>query len=125
MWAAWSASLDIVKLLIENGADTSLRNNNGCTVAHWSASGGHLPTCKYLAEYAVVDFDIVNNGGNSPLSHAVAFGRAEVVSWLQQHIGHSGKGDDGRAALLAKDFVEWEGDDEKRKEIMEMFADFI
>ena len=121
MWAAWSGSLDIVELLIENGADTSLRNKNGCTVAHWAASGGHLATCKYLALYAMVDFDVVNYGGNSPLSHAVAFGRLEVVSWLQHQIGE----DDGRAALLARDFVEWDGNNQKRKEIMDMFADFL
>lgn len=126
MWAAWSKSFDVVKLLLDSGADTQLRNKNGCTVAHWVASGGDLEICKYLAEYALVDFDVVNYNGNSPLSHAVAFGRSEVVAWLKNEL--LGKnGDDGRAALLAKDFVEWEGDEnEKRKEILKMFDfDFI
>lgn len=40
MWAAWSQSLDIVKLLVRNRADTTKQNRNGCSVAHWAASGG-------------------------------------------------------------------------------------
>ena len=40
MWAAWSGSLDVVKLLVRNRADTAKANRNGCTVAHWAASGG-------------------------------------------------------------------------------------
>ena len=124
MWAAWSGSFDIVKLILENGADISLQNENGCSVAHWAASGGHLEICKFLADEACVDFDVVNIAGNSPLSHAVAFGRSEVVVWLQDYIG--GNGDDGRAGVLAKMFVDWsEGQDEKRKEILDMFPDFM
>ena len=123
MWAAWSGSLAIVKLLLENGADTSLQNKNGCSVAHWAASGGHLETCQYLADHAFVDFDVVNYGGNSPLSHAVAFERLEVVKWLQNYLGNNSDGE--RAALLAREFVEWDGDNSKRREIMEMFSDFL
>lgn len=40
MWSAWSRSLDIVKLLVRGRADTAKENRNGCTVAHWAASGG-------------------------------------------------------------------------------------
>ena len=68
MWAAWSKSFDVVKLLLDSGADTQLRNKKGCTVPHWVASGGDLEICKYLAEEALVDVDVVNYNGNSPLS---------------------------------------------------------
>lgn len=42
MWAAWSGTLDTVKLLARHRADATIANRNGCTVAHWAASGGNL-----------------------------------------------------------------------------------
>ena len=35
MWAAWSRSLDIVKLMVRYRAEWDTSNRNGCTVAHW------------------------------------------------------------------------------------------
>jgi hypothetical protein len=35
MWAAWSRSLDIVKLMVRYRAEWDISNRNGCTVAHW------------------------------------------------------------------------------------------
>ncbi len=32
MWAAWSGSLEIVKLMVRHRADPSIQNRNGCTV---------------------------------------------------------------------------------------------
>jgi hypothetical protein len=82
MWAAWSGTLEVVKLLIRNRADPTICNRNGCTVSHWAASGGNLQVCQYLAQTVGVDFTEPNYGGNTPLTHAVAFGRADVVEWL-------------------------------------------
>ena len=84
MWAAWSSSLDTVKLMVRYRARWDLSNRNGCTVAHWAASGGNLEVCKYLGEVVGVDFFVPNLGGNTPLSHAVAFGRLDVVRWLRE-----------------------------------------
>jgi hypothetical protein len=42
MWAAWSGTLDTVKLLARHRADPTIANHNGCTVAHWATSGGNL-----------------------------------------------------------------------------------
>lgn len=92
MWAAWSSSLDTVKLMVRYRARWDLSNRNGCTVAHWAASGGNLEVCKYLGEIVGVDFFVPNHGGNTPLTHAVAFGRLDVVQWLRE-----------RAATLEQD----------------------
>ncbi len=92
MWAAWSSSLDTVKLMVRYRAKWDLSNRNGCTVAHWAASGGNLEVCKYLGEVVGVDFFLPNHGGNTPLTHAVAFGRLDVVQWLRE-----------RAALFEND----------------------
>lgn len=84
MWAAWSSSLDTVKLMVRYRARWDLSNRNGCTVAHWAASGGNLEVCKYLGEVVGVDFFVPNLGGNTPLTHAVAFGRLDVIQWLRE-----------------------------------------
>ena len=55
MWAAWSGTLLVVKWLIQNQANAIEENRNGCTVAHWAASGGSLETCRYLGEVVALD----------------------------------------------------------------------
>ena len=131
MWAAWSRSLDIVKLLARNRADTSTCNRNGCSVAHWAASGGSLSVCKYLAEITNVDFSVENYAGNTPLSHAVAYGRAEVVKWLREQMKVDDK--EGIAADLAMDFISWAdsgigliGEEEKgeRRKVYDLFKEW-
>ena len=123
MWAAWSGTLDVVKLLIRNRADSTIQNRNGCSVAHWATSGGNLDVCRYLNEVVGVDFTIQNFAGNTPLSHAVAYGRVEVVRWLRDEVMVDDK--DGRAADLAWDFVGWTGGDhsENRKDVFDLFQD--
>lgn len=125
MWAAWSGTLDSVKLLIRNRADTKVRNRNGCTVAHWAASGGSLQVCQYLAKTAKVDFMVQNDNGNTPLSHAVAFGRTDVVQWLLSLSSQEENNTDELLAYsLAQDFVEWtDGADGKRKKVLQLFDD--
>mmetsp|Transcript_17841 Transcript_17841/g.20612 ORF Transcript_17841/g.20612 Transcript_17841/m.20612 type:complete len:568 (-) Transcript_17841:88-1791(-) len=122
MWAAWSGSLDIVKLMIRHRADTSVSNRNGCTVAHWSASGGNLEICKYLYHTMDVDFNVPNNAGNTPLSHAVAYQRAEVVKWLREEI--CVEDINSVAQNLALDFVEWDETNNDRKKVLDLFSDW-
>ena len=123
MWAAWSGTLDVVKLLIRNRADPTVSNRNGCTVAHWAASGGNIQVCQYLARTVGVDFTKPNFGGNTPLTHAVAFGRVDVVEWLRNEICDAM--DDSVAAGLAKNFVGWTEGDENRKQVLNLFQDWF
>lgn len=93
MWAAWSGTLDVVKLMVRHRADALLKNRNGCSVAHWAASGGNLKVCKYLHSTQNIDFSEGNNAGNTPLSHAVAYGRTDVVKWLKDELQIEDVGD--------------------------------
>jgi ankyrin repeat protein len=128
MWAAWSGSIDTVKLLVRNRADPNSRNRNGCTVAHWAASGGEVEVCRYLHEIAGVDFSLPNHAGNTPLSHAVAFGRADVVAWLRQEVLlPRGGGNDATlvARSLARDFVTWtDGDHPDRNRVLQLLDEW-
>lgn len=129
MWAAWSSSLDTVKLMVRHRAKWDLSNRNGCTVAHWAASGGNLEVCKYLGEIVGVDFFAPNHGGNTPLTHAVAFGRLDVVQWLRERaVALEDDQDDIIAKQLAADFATWrdeqsENDAAERKKILKLFDD--
>lgn len=122
MWASWSGTLETVKLMVRTRADPKVVNRNGCTVAHWAASGGNLEVCKYLADVVEVDFFAPNHGGNTPLSHAVAFGRLDVTRWLREK-AVGGCGNDTVAAALAEDFFVWTDGDERRKQILKLFQD--
>jgi ankyrin repeat protein len=119
MWASWSGTLETVKMMVRNRADFQVENRNGCTVAHWAASGGNLEVCKYLGDIVGVDFSIPNYGGNTPLTHAVAFGHLDVVKWLRERSA----GDDRVAAALAEDFYMWTDGEEKRKQVLKLFQD--
>jgi ankyrin repeat protein len=55
-----------------------------------------------------VDFFAPNFGGNTPLTHAVAFGRVDIVQWLRDLATEPM--DDMMAAQLATDFVRWNTD---------------
>jgi ankyrin repeat protein len=132
MWAAWSGTLDTVKLLVRNRADVTVANRNGCTVAHWAASGGNLAVCQYLSTVAQVDFTTANHGGNTPLSHAVAIGRTAVIEWLlsivpkaTDAIGHRPtQPHDHQAYRLAQDLVQWtNGVDNQRVKVLQLFED--
>ena len=124
MWAAWSGTLDVVKLMVRHRADPFQKNRNGCSVAHWSASGGNLEVCKYLYNTLNIDFTEGNNAGNTPLSHAVAYGRTDVVRWLKDDL----KVDDeeGRAQELAMDMFAWDTieDTDERKQVFNLFSDW-
>ncbi|KAL7530311.1 hypothetical protein ACHAXR_005345 [Thalassiosira sp. AJA248-18] len=131
MWSAWSRSLDIVKLLVRNRADTTKLNRNGCTVAHWAASGGDLAVCQYLHKLANVDFTVENFARNTPLSHTVAYGRFEVAKWLKEDLKVDDTG--GNAEGLASDFVNWadmgvglipEEEEVERRSVYSLFNSF-
>lgn len=124
MWAAWSGTLDVVKLMVRHRADPLKRNRNGCTVAHWGASGGNLEVCKYLHDILGIDFTQPNDAGNTPLSHAVAYGRMDVVQWLKDDL--KVEDEDGRALDLAMDLFTWDtiDDNDERKQVFNLFSDW-
>jgi ankyrin repeat protein len=119
MWAAWSGSFDIVKLMVRHRAAIDVCNRNGCTVAHWAASGGSLQVCRYLHDIGV-DFTQPNFAGNTPLSHSVAYGRVDVIHWLKNELKVEDTG--SQAMDLALDFFNWDSIDEEddRKNIIDV-----
>jgi ankyrin repeat protein len=54
-WAAESGHTAVIKLLLENGANTSLKDKDGRTPMSWAASNGHEVVTKLLLTTPAVD----------------------------------------------------------------------
>ena len=62
--------------------DAHVANDRGCTCAHWAAAGGDTDTLAYLRDVCRVDLRTPNAAGHTPLEHACAYKRTDIVSWL-------------------------------------------
>ena len=85
MWACWSGSIDVSRLLVSSGADAQMRNDHGVTAAHWAACSGNLDICKYLYGDLGLDFQGPNckdAEGKTPLDVALYYGHADIVEWI-------------------------------------------
>ena len=81
-WAAWQGGVSAVRTLLAAGADAHVANDRGCTCAHWAAAGGDTDTLAYLRDVCRVDLRTPNAAGHTPLEHACAYKRTDIVSWL-------------------------------------------
>ena len=81
-WAAWQGGVAAVRTLLAAGADAHVANDRGCTCAHWAAAGGDTDTLAYLRDVCRVDLRTPNAAGHTPLEHACAYKRTDIVSWL-------------------------------------------
>ena len=99
MLASAHGHANIVKLLLDCGANTDLVNSEGCSALHCAALNGHLDSIKLLAE--VSKLDARDNNSYTPLLCAAFRGHLPAVMLLLQRkasINHCAKG--GATALL-------------------------
>lgn len=75
--AAKSKSYDVLRLLLDNGADPNCVNKKGNSALHLAASGGVVEICTLLLEYGSSP-DLSNNKGSTPLHIASKFGYYEI-----------------------------------------------
>jgi ankyrin repeat protein len=81
MWAAFNGKTDLVRLLVERGADIAKQNNKAYTALMLAAEEGRDEILRFLhAEGA--DVNAVNAEGHSPLTLASVGGHAQVVEYL-------------------------------------------
>jgi len=73
--------LDMVKLLVESGANVQLRDNNGCSSLHWAVDADALECVKYL--YSVgASVNTHSRDWEMPLNAAVFTGNIQIVRFL-------------------------------------------
>src|SRR4030043_1674919 len=81
--AAQTGQIDIIKFLLENGADVNL-NRVGATALHMAALyGGKTELIALLLE-AGADINARTNNGETPLHYAKEAGHDDVVEYLEK-----------------------------------------
>ena len=120
IYAAWNGSTEVVKLLIDNGADLNHKSNHGDTALMYAARDGHTDVVKFLIDNGV-DLNHKNNGGVTALIYAARKEHTEVVKLLIDNgadLNH--KNNFGGTALI---YAAYKGDTELVKLLIDSGAD--
>ena len=75
---AQNGHLEVVKFLVQHGADVTSQNNNPI---RWASEFGHLEVVKFLVQHGAD----VTSQDNNPIRMASHFGHLEVVKFLVEH----------------------------------------
>jgi len=70
-WAVRQGHQSMVALLIEKGADPSIRDGEGAAAVHLAAQFGFWPICAFLVARSGIDVDSYDTNGLTPLMWAV------------------------------------------------------
>jgi len=81
MTAAWNGHLDICRLLIDKGAQVTVKNEYGWTPLHFAADRGHVEIVRLLCDHGA-DVEARINIGSRPLHFAACYGHISVVKEL-------------------------------------------
>jgi ankyrin repeat protein len=79
--ASNNGHVDVVKLLLEKGADMAVANQGGWTPLNSASNNGHVDVVKLLLE-AGADVAVASNDGWTPLNSASDSGHVDVVKLL-------------------------------------------
>ena len=82
VYAARKPGLDIIKLLLENGAALNAKNRDGATALMSASANGYMEVVKFLLEQGI-DINARDNGGMSALRFAVANENDDVARLLK------------------------------------------
>ncbi|KAL2918785.1 hypothetical protein HK105_201619 [Polyrhizophydium stewartii] len=80
--AAYHGHTEVVRLLLEAGADVGSQDSQGWTALHNAASLGHLDAARILVERGRADVNRQSKTGFTPLMTAAARGSATVLDYL-------------------------------------------
>ncbi|MBI4559347.1 MAG: ankyrin repeat domain-containing protein [Candidatus Hydrogenedentes bacterium] len=80
--AARHGHLDMVKLLVEKGANVNLQGEAWYAPLHCAAAAGHIEVMKFLLDHGADLTLFSGNGHNTPLHEAAANGQTEAVALL-------------------------------------------
>lgn len=78
--ASMKGYLNIVKILVENGAAVNLKDDYDVTAIYKAAEQGHLDIIKYLIEHGAILYPTI--GGATPLMAAAHQRKFDVVKYL-------------------------------------------
>ncbi|KAM0256388.1 hypothetical protein ACHAQJ_005039 [Trichoderma viride] len=97
--AAWSGKTDVVKRLLDLGADIEARNKHDNTPLHDAARSGKTDMVKLLLDRGA-DIEAKNKRNNTPLHDAAQSGKSDMVKLLlDQGANMEAKGNNGNVPL--------------------------
>jgi ankyrin repeat protein len=99
-FASYRGHIDLIKLLIEHGANHEIQNNKGLSVLHIAAQGDMLESIIYFKIKFDMSFDVRDKEGSTPLHWACYSGSERVVGYLLTHsININSRDDSGMTPL--------------------------
>jgi len=81
--ASSKGKTEIVRLLLDCGANANAEDKNGSTPLHLASSEGETETVRLLLDRGAIA-DVMNKEGRTPLQVAMAFSE-EIVEMLTEH----------------------------------------
>jgi hypothetical protein len=102
-YAARNGHIEIIRLLLQNGAVVNAKNNCGSTPLHWAASHGHVDILHLLVENGA-NLEAQDNGGSRALHDAADEGHLPFIQELisSYHVDINARDNYGRTALRAR-----------------------
>jgi ankyrin repeat protein len=83
-WAAVYGQAECCKVLISNGADLELVDDEGKTPLWWAINGGELEVCRLLLARGA-NANVKNSKGQTPLVYAKRNNQKEIAALLRKH----------------------------------------
>ncbi|XP_071085792.1 ankyrin repeat domain-containing protein 50-like [Haliotis cracherodii] len=83
MKAAEKGHKEVLDLLISNGGDVTLKDDNGNNILHVACIGGHVEMVKNVVSHKIVDINSRGQYGRTPVLMAAGAGHREVVESLE------------------------------------------
>ena len=75
---------EVVKVLLDAGADINAKDVYGFTPISWAAARGHIEVVRFLLDNGA-DVKVRDRYGNSVLIGAVKGGHSQIVNLLKAH----------------------------------------
>ncbi|XP_071078436.1 serine/threonine-protein phosphatase 6 regulatory ankyrin repeat subunit B-like [Haliotis cracherodii] len=82
MEVAWRGHRKVIELLVTEGADVSLVNEDSDNILHFACRGGHIETVKFVLSLNVADINSRGWRSRTPLMEATLRGHRDVVKLL-------------------------------------------
>ena len=81
-YASYNGNMKLIKLLLNNGADINISNNNGLNVLHLAAQGNQVTPIYYLIHKYKMNVNSIDKIGNTSLHWACFLNNDKVLNFL-------------------------------------------